>query len=142
MTARLAAAGALLLPLATTASAHRLDEYLQATIISLEKDRVQAQIRLTPGVAVFPFVMANIDTNGDGVISAREQRVYSERVLGNLSLTVGGDPLKLRLISANFPETDAMKEGLGEIRIDFTADLPRDSPQRKLVYENHHQRPI
>ena len=57
---RLAAASLLLLTFGTPASAHRLDEYLQATTISLEKNRVQAQIRLTPGVAVAPFVMATI----------------------------------------------------------------------------------
>ena len=32
---------ALFLSLARTASAHRLDEYLQATLISLQKDRVE-----------------------------------------------------------------------------------------------------
>src|SRR5437764_3773954 len=102
MTARLAAAGALLLPLATTASAHRLDEYLQATTISVEKDRVQAQIRLTPGVAVFPIVLANIDTDADGVISEAEQRAYAERVLGDLSLTIDGHQLRVRLVSLKF----------------------------------------
>ena len=49
----------------------------------LEKDRVQAQIRLTPGVAVFPIVLAKIDTDADGVISEAEQRAYAERVLGD-----------------------------------------------------------
>lgn len=142
MKMRLAAAGLVFLSFGTPASAHRLDEYLQATTISLEKNRVLAQIRLTPGVAVLPIVMAAIDTNGDGVISTREQRVYSERVLGDLSLAVDGDRLKLQLISANFPKTDAMKEGLGEIQIDFATDLPRDNLERKLVFENRHLRPI
>src|SRR6185503_8540723 len=104
---RRAAASLILLSLGSPASAHRLDEYLQATTISLEKNRVQAQIRLTPGVAVFSFVMATIDTNRDGVISAREQAAYSERVLRDLSLAVDGDRLKLHLISTNFPETGA-----------------------------------
>ena len=142
MKMRLAAAGLVFLSFGTPASAHRLDEYLQATTISLEKNRVLAQIRLTPGVAVLPLVMAAIDTNGDGVISSREQRAYSERVLGDLSLAIDGDRLKLQLISTNFPKTDAMKEGLGEIQIDFAADLPRDNPERKLVFENRHLRPI
>jgi hypothetical protein len=136
------AAAILLLSFGMHASAHRLDEYLQATTISLEKDRVQAQIRLTPGVAVFPFVMATIDKNGDGVISSREQRAYAERVLGDLSLAVDGDRLWLQLISTNFPTTDEMKEGLGEIQINFAADVPRDSREHKLAFENHHQRPI
>jgi hypothetical protein len=32
-----------------------------------------------------------------------------------------------------------MKEGLGEIHIEFTAALPSGSPERQLVFENHHQ---
>src|SRR5688572_2579599 len=121
---RLVTASLVFLSFGTPAAAHRLDEYLQATTISLEKNRVQAQIRLTPGVAVFPFVMATIDTNRDGVISAGEQRAYSERVLHDLSLAVDGDRLKLYLISTNFPETEAIKEGLGQIQIEFAADMP------------------
>ena len=34
-----------------------------------------------------------------------------------------------------------MKEGLGEIAIDFSADLRRGGPERKLVFDNRHQRP-
>jgi hypothetical protein len=33
-----------------------------------------------------------------------------------------------------------MKEGLGEIHIDFAADLPRGGPDRRLTLENRHQR--
>ena len=39
---------------ASPAHAHRLDEYLQGALISVEKNRVDAQLTLTPGVAVFP----------------------------------------------------------------------------------------
>ena len=84
MRASLAAASAMILLAATPACAHRLDEYLQATTIALEKDRIQAQIRLTPGVAVFPIVFADIDRDADGVVSAAEQRAYAERVLRDL----------------------------------------------------------
>ena len=124
------------------ASAHRLDEYLQATTISLEKHRVQAQIRLTPGVAVLPFVLTSIDTNGDGVISKSEQRAYAERVLRDLSLSVDGERLALRSGLINFPSLQQMKEGLGEIHIEFTADLPHRKSHRTLVFENHHQSQI
>ena len=139
---RLVAISLLLLAFGTSAFAHRLDEYLQATKISLEKDRIQAQIRMTPGVAVFSSVMATIDTNGDGVVSEGEQRAYAERVIGDLSLTVDGDRLSLQLISAIFPKTDEMKEGLGDIQIEFSAEARRGGPERKLVFENHHQKPI
>jgi hypothetical protein len=121
------------------AAAHRLDEYLQGTIISVEKSRVQAQITLTPGVAVLPIVIAGIDTNADGVISEAEQRAYAARVVRDVSLTVDHRPLKLRLLSVQFPRVEEMKEGRGEIEMEFEADLPGGEPDRRLVFENHHQ---
>ena len=139
MKTRLAAAGAILLLVGTPAAAHRLDEYLQATTISVEKDRIQAQIRLTPGVAVFPIVLANIDTDADGVISEAEQRAYAERVLGDLSLTIDGDRLRLRLVSLNFAKIEEMKGGLGEIQLEFRADVPTGGTNRRLMFENQHQ---
>jgi hypothetical protein len=139
MKPRLVAAAAMLLSLGGVASAHRLDEYLQATIISVEKDHVQASMRLIPGVAVSSSVIASIDSNGDGVLSKAEQRAYAERVLGDLSLTVDGKSLRPALVSVDFPGIEEMKEGLGEIQIEFTADLPRGGPNRKLIFENHYQ---
>lgn len=139
MNTRLAAVGAILLLAGTTASAHRLDEYLQATTISVESDRVQAQVRLTPGVAVFPMVLANIDTNADGIISEAEQRAYAERVLGDMSITIDGDQLQLRLVSLKFAKIEEMKEGGGEIQLEFDADVSSGAPNRSLIFENHHQ---
>jgi hypothetical protein len=139
MNTRLTAAGAILLLVGTTASAHRLDEYLQATTISVERDRVQAQVRLTPGVAVFPMVLADIDTNADGVISEAEQRAYAELVLGDLSLTIDGDRLQLRLVSLKFAKIEEMKEGGGEIQLEFDAGVSSGGPNRSLIFENHHQ---
>src|SRR5947199_222856 len=105
MITRLAAVGAILFSIGIPATAHRLDEYLQAALISVEKDRVQVQIRLTPGVAVLPIVLAIVDSNADGVISESEQRLYAERVGRDLSLTVDGDRLTPRLVSTKFPGT-------------------------------------
>jgi hypothetical protein len=137
------AAASLLLVSCGSAFGHRLDEYLQAAIISVGKDRVQAQIHLTPGVAVFRHVMAVIDSDGDGVISSAEQRRYADRVLGDVTLSVDSVRQKLQLISASFPGVDEMKEGLGEIQLDFAADLPGGGgPERRLVFENRHQSAI
>jgi hypothetical protein len=140
MTARLIAATVLMLLSADSpAAAHRLDEYLEATIIFVEKDRIQAQIRLAPGVAVLPAVLAGIDTNSDGVVSDTEQTAYAERVLYELSLTVNGDRLKLHLLSTKFPAMGDLKDGTGEIQIEFSADVPPASHSRRLVFENHHE---
>ena len=123
----------------TPALAHRLDEYLQGTIISIGKNRLQAQMTLTPGVSVYPIVLSGIDTDADGIISETEQRGYAERVLRDLSLTIDGRRLTPRLISTQFPTLGEMKEGLGEIRIEFNADLPGKGSNRRLTLENHHQ---
>jgi len=139
MTLRLSAAGAILLWAGTPAAAHRLDEYLQATLISVENDHVQAEIHLTPGVAVFPIVLARIDTDADGAISKHEQQAYAERVLRDLSLTIDGEPLSLRLVSMNFPDIEEMKQGRGDIQVKFVADLPRNAFKRILIFENHHE---
>jgi hypothetical protein len=136
---RLTSVCAAMVLLGASASAHRLDEYLQATLLSIEKDRVQASMRLTPGVAVSAFVLAGIDTNGDGVISETERRAYAERVLRDVSLKIDGQVARLGLLSVEFPGVEEMKGGLGEIKIEFSADLPRSARDRRLVFENHHQ---
>ena len=137
MRARLAAA---MLALAgTPAFAHRLDQYLQGTIISVEKNRIAAQMTLTPGVAVLPLLIADIDIDGNGAISETEQRAYAGQVLRDLSLTIDGHRLTPELLSIRFPTMDEMKEGRGEIQLEFNAALPRGSRNRKLTLENHHQ---
>ena len=138
----LAAAGTMLLSVGTPAFAHRLDEYLQATTISLEKDRVQAQIRLTPGAAVFPIVFASIDSDADGIISEAEQHAYAERVLRDLSLTIDGDRVQLRLVSSRASKVQEMMDGRGEIQLDVDANVPHGGHDRRLVFENHHESPI
>jgi hypothetical protein len=132
----------ILLLIAAPAHAHRLDEYLQATTLSLEKDRVQATVRLIPGVDVFRVVLASIDTDANGAISEAELRAYAERVHRDLSLTVNGERLRFRLMSSMLTNIETLKRGLGEIELQFDADVPRSGPSRKLVFENHHQSAI
>ena len=122
------------------ASAHRLDEYLQATLISVERDHVEVSMRLIPGVAVSSDVIANIDTNGDGVLSPQEQWNYAQRVLSELALRIDGKKLDPKLKSADFPKIQEMRDGVGEIHIEYTAELPGGGSNRKLILENNNQR--
>ena len=140
MKLRIVTAAVLFLCLVRVASAHRLDEYLQATIISVDKDHIQASMRMIPGVAVSSSVIASIDSNGDGIISDAEQRAYAERVLADLSLTVDGKRVQPKLVSVDFPQVELMREGLGEIHIEFTANLPHGGPNRRLILQNNHQK--
>lgn len=128
-----------LLSLEVPAFAHRLDEYLQAIILSVEQGHIQASMRLIPGVAVSDAVVTEVDLNHDGSFSATEQQSYAQKVLHNLSLGVDGHVLKAHLQSVSFPAPTDMKAGLGEIHIEFTADLPVGAAQRTLVIENHHE---
>ena len=123
----------------TPVLAHRLDEYLQGVMISVERERVQARITLTPGVAVLPAVLAEIDTDADGIIAETEQRAYAGRVLRDVSLTIDGHPLTPQLLSMQFPPIEEMKEGRGEIQIEFGAGLPPGGPNRSLIFKNNHQ---
>jgi hypothetical protein len=120
------------------AFAHRIDEYLQATIFSLGENRVQASMRLIPGVLVAPSVIAGIDRNGDGVFSDEEERLYARRVLDDLTITIDAKAVRPKLVSWSFPEAAQLKDGLGEIHIDYALDLPQGSPDRSVIIENRH----
>lgn len=132
----------LLLLSAGLACGHRLDEYLQATIFTLAKDHVEAEMTLTPGVAVFPVLVRDIDVDGNGVISAEEQGEYARQVLRDISLRMDGTRLVPKVKSMAFPAVGDMREGRGEIVIAFTVELPRGGMARKLMFENRHHRQI
>jgi hypothetical protein len=135
------AAGALLV-LCGPASAHRLDEYLEATLLSIEPDRVDGSMRLVPGVGVAAGVIAGIDSDGDDVISDAEQRAYAANVLKDLLLSIDGVPLHIQPEQVHFPSIDEMRQGIGEIQIDFTAKLAPARTGRQLMFENRHRRDI
>jgi hypothetical protein len=102
------------------AFAHRIDEYLQATLLSLESHRVQASMRLIPGILVSTSVIAGIDSNGDGAFSESEERAYAQSVLGDLAITINGKNVQPVLDSWSFPEPTQMRQGLGEIHIEYS----------------------
>src|SRR5262245_6031674 len=82
-----------------SAAAHELDEYVQATLISLEPARVDLSMRLVPGAEVFDDVMKVVDADGDGVVTATEAHRYAERVLGELTLSIDGTHIAPRVVS-------------------------------------------
>src|SRR4051812_18170698 len=107
--------------LPVTASAHVLDEYLQAAQLTLMPDGVRVELRLTPGVDVANRVFALIDANRDGHISLLEEQEYARRVLDDLTLALDEQRLSLALTATQFPARSEMKEGVGVIRLDFAA---------------------
>jgi hypothetical protein len=119
--------------------AHRLDEYLQASRLSVARDRVSIDLDLTPGTAVAATVVRWIDTDGDGRISAGEQDRYARAVIAALTLSVDGATAPIRLLDAQFPDPADFGRGLGMIRLRATAAVPMAASGRHtLSYTNVH----
>src|SRR5437773_3945495 len=91
-------------------------------------------MQLTPGVAMLAVLMAVIDQDRDGRISAGEERAYVDRVAREVELRVDGVPAPLSVIENKFPAIEAMREGLGAIRI----KLRTARSGHELRFENRH----
>ena len=125
------------LTLTPSAGAHRLDEYLQATRIAVEPERVDVEIGLTPGADVAANVITLIDANHDGEISKAEQEDYARFVLASATLEVDDEPRQLMLTSSVFPSIPEMREGVGVIRVKASAATP-GAGRHRLFYRNEH----
>lgn len=123
-----------------SAGAHRLDEYLQATRLSIAVDCVGLELDMTAGVNVAPQVVASIDTDRDGQISSAEGDLYARRVLGAIELSVDGRTASLTAIDSRFPQVRDISDGVGTIRLRAMADVPpAPSGRRQLVFVNQHR---
>jgi hypothetical protein len=135
--------GAMLVVLcATPTSAHRVDEYLQATTIELWNDHLRLELQLTPGIAVATRVLDSIDVNHDGTISPEEELAYAALVQRDQSLTWNGEPLALTLLSSAFPSVAELRQGQAAIQLAFRADVSHRNGQQRLVAANTHRRAI
>jgi hypothetical protein len=122
------------------ASAHRLDEYLQATRLSINLERVDLEIDLTPGVAVASTILSSIDTNRDGEISSAEGEAYARRMLRSVALSVDGLPAPVVLVETRFPPLRDMSLGVGTIQLRATAKVPAAGTGRhQISYLNTHR---
>lgn len=122
-----------------TAAAHVLDQYLQVTQIALAPEGVRVVLRLIPGVEVADRVFALIDVDGDGQLSTQEEQAYAQRVLRDLSLRLNEQPLSLTLADAQFATRASLREGLGTMRMTFTAaSALSGAGQQRLNFQNNH----
>jgi hypothetical protein len=132
-----------MLALSAKPSAHRLDEYLQATRASLERTQVTLEIDLTPGAGVADSVIALIDRDGDTRISALEARSYADTVLGDLVVELDGRHIAMTLARVEAPSIDEMRHGMGTIQVRAAGRVEQGSfwrRQRQLhVRNNHHE---
>lgn len=131
----------LLLALAASASAvsaHRLDEYLQATLVAIEPGGIRLLINLTPGVAVADPVLARLDRNHDGAISSKEAAAYSRLLERDLTVRLDGRVIRLRLARSDFPSPRELRTGLGIIRLEFSTAGPLTAGAHRFTLENRH----
>ena len=104
--------------------AHRIDEYLQAMLVSVGEKRILVSMRLIPGTAVAGTIISTVDSNGDGALSEAEQQAYAQTVLRDLSLTLDARRAKPRLETVTFPASAEIREGLGQIQISSSPTCP------------------
>jgi len=129
-----------LLALPFSASAHRLDEYLQSTFVAIEPEGIKLQMNLTPGVAVAGPVLALVDRDGNDVISTNEAAAYAELVRRKLTLRLDQRALDLTLTVSEFPATEELCGGSGIIQLEFLATPGPFKPgAHELMLENRHQ---
>jgi len=119
--------------------AHRLDEYLQATLVAIEPGGFRMQINLTPGVAIAEQVLALIDRDRDGVISTNEAAAYAELLKRDLIVQLDQRTVELKLIASNFAEPTELRTGLGIIQMEFSVTPGMLAAGRhELDFENRH----
>jgi hydrogenase/urease accessory protein HupE len=137
--------GALALGVASfgvTTFAHPLNVYVQVAEIDVTRETVTLQLRLTPGVNVADHVLGLIDVDRDGALSAAERTSYAEHVRRDVSLSVDGHAETLRLRSATFASVSELRQGLGDIVLDFDAPVATGTGRHVVAFENRHESSI
>jgi len=113
--------------------AHRVDELLQSTLLSVAPDTVTMEITITPGIEVIDSILALIDQDHDGKISETEAVVYAKRVLKSVELTLDRRTLELKLVGQEVASLADARSGLGLIRIKADAALGKVANGRHAI---------
>ena len=127
---------AMLLAAHASAMAHRLDECLQATRISIFPDHLAIQTYITPGTLLAPGFFARIDANRDGAISEAEGRDYAEKTLQRITLSVDGLRVPLTLTGSQYPTFSELSGGEAMIRLEMLATTPEVPGRHRLLLQN------
>jgi len=127
---------------AGSGSAHQLDEYLQATRIGIEENRIALEFSLTPGSRVADRVFAIIDGDRDRRISPAEIEAYARKVLSDVSLEVDGRACTPTLARAESPSWPEMRDGVGTVHVTATTDSRLAPGRHQVRLVNRHQSDI
>jgi hydrogenase/urease accessory protein HupE len=122
--------------------AHRLNEYLEATTISLTRSKISLELRLTPGVAVAADILKAIDLNHDNQFSPGEQHAYLNALGSDLKLALDGRAMPIQVTSSSFPTAESITKGTGDIIIDFELPVSKTGTAHELQLTNAHYKAI
>lgn len=136
---KVAAAIVLLLAIPGESRAHRLDEYLQAARVSLERDRITLDVGLSPGANIASPINALLDRDGDNTVSPAEAEAYARLVLADLVLKLDDRLVGLTLTRVEVPSMEEMRDGLGTIQVRAFGNVKVADGRRHLHFRNNHQ---
>ncbi len=118
------------------ASAHRLDEYLQAMRVDVRTDGIVVELDLTPGANLAADIIAALDRNGDGEIGPDEADSHATGVLNSLDVQIDGRSAALTKTRQDFPALEELRDGAGVIRLMFVADIEQAGGTHHLIVRN------
>jgi hypothetical protein len=128
-----------LLAMPSAAFAHRLDEYLQATLAVIEPGEIRLQMNLTPGVAVADQVLTRIHPDDRGAILPREVAAYAESLRHDLIVRLDQRVVALQLTASQSSPPDELRNGSGIIQMEFIAKTGAFKPgAHTLSIQNRH----
>ena len=123
----------------TIASAHRLDEYLQATRVAIARSELSLEIDLTPGASIASAIVVTIDSDADAAISLSEADAYARAVLADVMVKLDGTPVPLALTRIEVPPVAEMRDGLGTIRMHASGIMEAGAGRHQLSFLNNHR---
>lgn len=108
------------------AQAHSLDQYLQASYVTLTPTTIELEVDLTPGVLVAAEAIASLDLDGDGVIDDAEASTYAAAIIDGIDLRVDDAPIELVVDGIQVPSMLVLQAGSGTIVVSARGTLPDD----------------
>lgn len=111
------------LGLATAAQAHPHRFTEQQVMVSVSPVAVMVQAIIAPSPTQGPTVVALIDRNGDGVLSAEEGQYFATALMSEVTLTSDGAPLTLQEIMVALPSPQNIAEGTAHVTVSAMAPL-------------------
>lgn len=126
--------------LAVTARAHRLDEYLQATRIGIERTQITLSLDLTPGAEIASTFRKQLKPDAHGRIAESQARSFARKVVRDLTLELDGKRQQIRLAAVEVPTWEEIEQGEGTIRVRAAVELSKVAEgTHEIHYCNAHQ---